>query len=201
MRSPFGHVLVAIRENQLRATFQGYPVERYKLVGFVISAVVTGLAGALLGFQTLPRLGRGRLGAVLRRAPGDGGDRRHAPHPRAGARRRCSTSCSASCSRSGPRTGCSGSASCSSASCSISPGGLVGIWAKLHAALASAAGRSRRDEPAQDLRGPRRCRRSCGRSRRRAAVLRGRGRLEEASAASGPSRMRASPSRRAKSMR
>ena len=52
VRSPFGHVLVAIRENQLRATFQGYPVERYKLVVFVISAVVTGLGGALLGFQT-----------------------------------------------------------------------------------------------------------------------------------------------------
>ncbi|MEI9805514.1 MAG: ATP-binding cassette domain-containing protein [Pseudolabrys sp.] len=52
VRSPFGHVLVAIRENQLRATFQGYPVERYKLGVFVISAVVTGLAGALLGFQT-----------------------------------------------------------------------------------------------------------------------------------------------------
>jgi branched-chain amino acid transport system ATP-binding protein len=51
-RSPFGHVLVAIRENQLRATFQGYPVERYKLGVFVISAVVTGVAGALLGFQT-----------------------------------------------------------------------------------------------------------------------------------------------------
>jgi branched-chain amino acid transport system ATP-binding protein len=51
VRSPFGHVLVAIRENQLRATFQGYPVERYKLVVFVISAVVTGLAGALVGFQ------------------------------------------------------------------------------------------------------------------------------------------------------
>ena len=51
MRSPFGHVLVAIRENQLRATFQGYPVERYKLGVFVISAVVTGFAGALLGFQ------------------------------------------------------------------------------------------------------------------------------------------------------
>jgi branched-chain amino acid transport system ATP-binding protein len=45
-------VLVAIRENQLRATFQGYPVDRYKLGVFVISAVVTGLAGALLGFQT-----------------------------------------------------------------------------------------------------------------------------------------------------
>jgi branched-chain amino acid transport system ATP-binding protein len=52
VRSPFGHVLMAIRENQLRATFQGYPVERYKLAVFVISAVVTGLAGALLAFQT-----------------------------------------------------------------------------------------------------------------------------------------------------
>ena len=50
-RSPFGHVLVGIRENQLRATFQGYLVERYKLAAFVVSAVVTGLAGALLGFQ------------------------------------------------------------------------------------------------------------------------------------------------------
>ena len=52
VRSPFGHALVAIRENQLRATFQGYSIERYKLGAFVISAVVTGLAGALLGFQT-----------------------------------------------------------------------------------------------------------------------------------------------------
>jgi ABC-type branched-subunit amino acid transport system ATPase component len=50
-RSPFGHVLVAIRENQQRASFQGYPVELYKLAAFVLSAVVTGLAGALLGFQ------------------------------------------------------------------------------------------------------------------------------------------------------
>ena len=49
VRSPFGHVLVAIRENQLRATFQGYPVARYKLAIFVLSATVTGLAGALLG--------------------------------------------------------------------------------------------------------------------------------------------------------
>jgi branched-chain amino acid transport system ATP-binding protein len=52
VRSPFGHVLMAIRENQLRATFQGYPVERYKLGVYVISAVVTGIAGALLAFQT-----------------------------------------------------------------------------------------------------------------------------------------------------
>ena len=51
VRSPFGHVLMAIRENQFRATFQGYPVERYKLGVFVISAVVTGFSGALIGFQ------------------------------------------------------------------------------------------------------------------------------------------------------
>ena len=49
-RSPFGHVLVAIRENQQRATFQGYDVDRYRLAVFVLSAVVTGLAGALYGF-------------------------------------------------------------------------------------------------------------------------------------------------------
>ncbi|HVB46862.1 MAG TPA: branched-chain amino acid ABC transporter ATP-binding protein/permease [Burkholderiales bacterium] len=51
VRSPFGHALVAIRENQQRATFQGYAVDRYKLGAFVLSATVTGLAGALLGFQ------------------------------------------------------------------------------------------------------------------------------------------------------
>ena len=51
VRSPFGHVLVAIRENQQRATFQGYAVDRYRLGAFVLSAMVTGLAGALLGFQ------------------------------------------------------------------------------------------------------------------------------------------------------
>jgi ABC-type branched-subunit amino acid transport system ATPase component/ABC-type branched-subunit amino acid transport system permease subunit len=49
-RSPFGHVLVAIRENQQRAMFQGYDVDRYRLAAFVLSAVVTGLGGALLGF-------------------------------------------------------------------------------------------------------------------------------------------------------
>ncbi len=49
-RSPFGHVLVAIRENEQRATFQGYDTQRYKLAAFVLSACVTGLAGALLIF-------------------------------------------------------------------------------------------------------------------------------------------------------
>ena len=48
VRSPFGHVLLAIRENEQRATFQGYDTDRYKLAVFVLSASVTGLAGALL---------------------------------------------------------------------------------------------------------------------------------------------------------
>ncbi len=51
VRSPFGHVLVAIRENEQRATFQGYSEKHYKLAAFMLSAVVTGLAGALTGFQ------------------------------------------------------------------------------------------------------------------------------------------------------
>jgi branched-chain amino acid transport system ATP-binding protein len=50
VRSPFGHVLVAIRENQQRATFQGYDVDRYRLGAFVISATITGLGGALQAF-------------------------------------------------------------------------------------------------------------------------------------------------------
>ena len=51
IRSPFGHTMVAIRENEQRATFQGYNTTHYKLAMFVLSASVTGLAGALLAFH------------------------------------------------------------------------------------------------------------------------------------------------------
>src|SRR5258706_192715 len=51
LRSPFGHVLVAIRENEQRATFQGYDTNKFKVASFVLSAAVTGLAGALLVFD------------------------------------------------------------------------------------------------------------------------------------------------------
>ena len=51
VRSPFGHVLVAIRENEQRAKFQGYDTNRYKLLAFVLSTTLTGLAGALLVFN------------------------------------------------------------------------------------------------------------------------------------------------------
>jgi branched-chain amino acid transport system ATP-binding protein len=47
LRSPAGTVLVAIRENEQRSRFIGYPTNRYKLLGFVISATVVGVAGTL----------------------------------------------------------------------------------------------------------------------------------------------------------
>jgi branched-chain amino acid transport system permease protein len=47
VRSHFGQVLVAIRENEDRARFLGYNVQRYKMGVCMISAILTGLAGAL----------------------------------------------------------------------------------------------------------------------------------------------------------
>ena len=44
-------MLVAIRENEQRARFLGYATNRYKLVAFVLSAGITGLAGILLLFN------------------------------------------------------------------------------------------------------------------------------------------------------
>ena len=43
VHSPFGRVLVAIRDNPARARALGYPVQRYKLLAFVLSAVLAGL--------------------------------------------------------------------------------------------------------------------------------------------------------------
>src|SRR4051795_6155449 len=50
-RSPVGHVLVAIRENEQRARFIGYSTDRYKLFAFTASAAITALAGALSVFN------------------------------------------------------------------------------------------------------------------------------------------------------
>jgi branched-chain amino acid transport system permease protein len=46
VHSPFGQVLKAIRENEARATSLGYDTDRYKLAAFVISATLSGVAGA-----------------------------------------------------------------------------------------------------------------------------------------------------------
>jgi branched-chain amino acid transport system permease protein len=57
IHSPFGQVLKSIRENEPRALSLGYDVDRYKLVAFVLSATLAGLAGAAkslaLGLATL----------------------------------------------------------------------------------------------------------------------------------------------------
>src|SRR5207248_9282065 len=46
VHSPFGQVLKAIRENEPRAISLGYNADRYKLLAFVLSAALSGLAGA-----------------------------------------------------------------------------------------------------------------------------------------------------------
>jgi branched-chain amino acid transport system permease protein len=46
VHSPFGQVLKAIRENEPRAVSLGYDAERYKLIAFILSATLAGLAGA-----------------------------------------------------------------------------------------------------------------------------------------------------------
>ena len=55
--SPYGQVLKAIRENEPRAISLGYDVDRYKLLAFVLSTTIAGLAGSVktvvLGFATL----------------------------------------------------------------------------------------------------------------------------------------------------
>jgi branched-chain amino acid transport system permease protein len=57
IHSPFGQVLKSIRENEPRALSLGYDVDRYKLMAFVLSASLAGLAGATkalaLGLATL----------------------------------------------------------------------------------------------------------------------------------------------------
>jgi branched-chain amino acid transport system permease protein len=46
IHSPFGQVLKAIRENEPRAVSLGYTADQYKLIAFVLSATLSGLAGA-----------------------------------------------------------------------------------------------------------------------------------------------------------
>lgn len=57
VHSPFGQVLTSIRENEARATSLGYDTAQFKLLAFVLSAGLAGLAGAtktlVLGFATL----------------------------------------------------------------------------------------------------------------------------------------------------
>ena len=67
--SPFGQVLKMIRENEPRAISLGYQVDRYKLLAFVLSASLAGLAGSLktlvMGFATLTDVHWSMSGEVI----------------------------------------------------------------------------------------------------------------------------------------
>lgn len=69
VNSPFGQVLKMIRENEPRAISLGYEVDRYKLLAFVLSAALAGLAGALktlvMGFATLSDVHWSMSGEVI----------------------------------------------------------------------------------------------------------------------------------------
>jgi branched-chain amino acid transport system permease protein len=69
VNSPFGQIMVAIRENEPRMVSLGYEVNRYKLLVFVLSATLAGLAGALkalvLGFATLSDVLQETSGEVI----------------------------------------------------------------------------------------------------------------------------------------
>ena len=69
IHSPFGQVLKAIRDNEQRAVSLGYEADRYKLLAFVLSASLAGLAGAtkalVLQFATLTDVSAGMSGEVV----------------------------------------------------------------------------------------------------------------------------------------
>ena len=69
VRSPFGRVLLAIRENEVRTEMLGYPVTRYKLIAAVLSCAISGFAGGLWvinhGFVALDAVHWSTSGLVL----------------------------------------------------------------------------------------------------------------------------------------
>ena len=69
VHSPFGRVRVAIRDNPARARALGYDVDRYKIMAFVLSAGLAGLAGGVFaishGFASLETLNWTTSGQVV----------------------------------------------------------------------------------------------------------------------------------------
>jgi branched-chain amino acid transport system permease protein len=69
VHSPFGQVLKAIRDNEPRAVSLGYQINRYKLLAFVLSAALAGIAGSLkalvFGFVTLADVQQSTSGEVV----------------------------------------------------------------------------------------------------------------------------------------
>ncbi len=129
VHSPFGRVLAAIRQNELRAAFVGYHVWLYKWLSFTIASAVRrprrrdvrdGAAVGLSERDEPALVGLRRHDGADRRRPGEllgAGDRRALLHPRARRAR-----------RRRPRPGCSGTACCSSSMVLWQPEGIAGIW-------------------------------------------------------------------------
>jgi branched-chain amino acid transport system permease protein len=69
VHSPFGQVLKAIRENEPRTTSLGYRTDDYKLVAFILSATIAGVAGGtkslVFGIATLTDVHWSMSGEVL----------------------------------------------------------------------------------------------------------------------------------------
>jgi len=69
VHSPFGQVMKAIRDNEPRALSLGYDINRYKLLAFILSATLAGLAGSVksivLGFVTLSDVQNATSGEVI----------------------------------------------------------------------------------------------------------------------------------------
>ena len=69
VHSPFGQVLKAIRENEPRATSLGYRTDDYKLMAFVLSALLAGIAGGtkalVFGIATLTDVHYSMSGEVV----------------------------------------------------------------------------------------------------------------------------------------
>jgi branched-chain amino acid transport system permease protein len=69
VNSPFGRVLISIRDNPARARALGYDVEKYKIIVFVLSAGIAGLAGGVFaishGFVSLQELDWTTSGKVV----------------------------------------------------------------------------------------------------------------------------------------
>ncbi|SCL29875.1 Branched-chain amino acid transport system / permease component [Micromonospora inyonensis] len=80
VHSPFGRVLVGIRDNPARARALGYPVRRYKLTAFVLSGFIAGLGGRPVRRGPPVRLAGHPALDHLRQGGDRGGARRHR-HP------------------------------------------------------------------------------------------------------------------------
>ena len=52
IKSPLGSIFIGIRENEVRMRAIGYPVQRFKLLAFVIAGAIAGFGGALYAFFT-----------------------------------------------------------------------------------------------------------------------------------------------------